>query len=455
MIDSLFIITAAGNHVVQRHFRGTIPRTVCEPLVDKLRSCEPPEHLPGVLCTNRRQALIHILRDKIVFLAVVSQEQPPLVVFELLERVQSVLVKYLGEVSEDTLRQNFSTVYLLLDEMIDSGLPFTTELNTLETIIAPPSTLNKVVQAVSGGSTGQVLSDVPPEAAAQSGALGVIGAALGTNTHTQIGTASSEVWWRKQNVVYASNEVYVDIVESIDCIVNGQGHVVAGGLTGQLLVNSKLSGMPEVLLSFRNPGVLQNVSFHPCVRLHRYGRDRMLSFVPPDGEFLLASYWIPDTTIGLPFNFSATVSYHAEHGKLTLQANPKMALARENKQMLIDSFAVHVPLPQSIASANLTCPKGGTVRFDEDSKTVVWQIGKLAGQENKVEGTLTYCTDPKEGKALIPAEEKSCAQVSFVVKGWASSGIRLDACEISGVNYSPYKASRYTTKSGKIDFRLP
>ena len=72
-----------------------------------------------------------------------------------------VLFRYLGEVSEDALRQNFSTVqltcnmglqvakgrqtdfltcsmlrYLLLDEMIDSGLPFTTELNSLEATLS-------------------------------------------------------------------------------------------------------------------------------------------------------------------------------------------------------------------------------------------------------------------------------------------------------------------------------
>ena len=29
---------------------------------------------------------------------------------------------------------------------------------------------------------------------------------------------------------------------------------------------------------------------HPCVRLSRYERDRVMSFVPPDGKFKLASY---------------------------------------------------------------------------------------------------------------------------------------------------------------------
>merc|ERR1719517_350675 len=101
--------------------------------------------------------------------------------------------------------------------MIDSGLPFTTELNSRESIIALPSAISKVVS----GSSTQVLSDVPPEAKGQTGAFSAITSALGAGTHTQIGGASSEVWWRRQSVVYASNEVYIDIVESIDCICDG------------------------------------------------------------------------------------------------------------------------------------------------------------------------------------------------------------------------------------------
>lgn len=452
MIDSLFIVSAAGNYVVERHFRGTTPRLTCEPFMEKLRTSERPEGIPGVICSNRRHALIHVLREKVVFLAVVTQEEPPLAVFELLDRVHQVLARYLGEVSEDSLRQNFSTVYLLLDEMIDSGLPFTTELNSLESIIAPPSAISKVVQAVSGTST-QVLSDVPPEARGQGGALGALSSALGGGAHSQLGGASAQVWWRRKDVTYASNEVYVDIVESVDCICNGSGHMVSGGINGDILVNSKLSGLPEVLLTLRNPGVLQNVSFHPCVRLHRFERDRALSFVPPDGEFTLASYWIPDITLNLPFHFTVSISYHSEHGKLQITANPKLSVTMQHKQMLIDKFCVNVRLPNDICSAQLAC-QGGTVRFDEETKVVVWHIGKLAGQENKVEGTLTYATDPKDGAPRIPAEEKSTAQLAFVIKGWAISGMRLDACDVTSTNYSPYKASRYTTTSGKMDYRI-
>ena len=85
---------------------------------------------------------------------------------------------------------------------------------------------------------------------------------------------------------------------------------------------------------------------------------------------------------------------------------------------------------------------------------MIWNIGKLEGTDNKVEGTLTYKTD-EAGKPEIPSEEKSTARLAFVVKGWAISGVRFDSLEVSSVSYSAYKGCRYTTTSGKIDVRLP
>merc|ERR1712023_103354 len=143
--------------------------------------------------------------------------------------------------------------------------------------------------------------------------------------------------------------------ESVDCIVDGNGSMLSGGIRGEILVNSKLSGMPDVLVSLRNPSVVQNCSFHSCIRHRRFERDRALSFIPPDGEFCLLSYWIPDNTMALPFNFEAHINYHAEHGKLQLAASPKIAMAMANKQMLIDKFCVTVRLPSAVASATLTC----------------------------------------------------------------------------------------------------
>lgn len=42
----------------------------------------------------------------------------------------------------------------------------------------------------------------------------------------------------------------------------------------------------------QNPRLLDDVSFHPCVRFKRWESERILSFIPPDGNFRLLSYHV-------------------------------------------------------------------------------------------------------------------------------------------------------------------
>ena len=51
------------------------------------------------------------------------------------------------------------------------------------------------------------------------------------------------------------------------------------------------SSWPSVSVS-QNPRLLDDVSFHPCVRFKRWEAERILSFIPPDGNFRLLSYHV-------------------------------------------------------------------------------------------------------------------------------------------------------------------
>lgn len=42
----------------------------------------------------------------------------------------------------------------------------------------------------------------------------------------------------------------------------------------------------------KNPRILDDVSFHPCVRFKRWESERVLSFIPPDGNFTLMNYHV-------------------------------------------------------------------------------------------------------------------------------------------------------------------
>lgn len=78
--------------------------------------------------------------------------------------------------------------------MIDNGFPLTTEPNILREMIAPPNIVSKVLSVVTGN-----VSNV---------------------SNTLPGATASCVPWRKTDLKHTSNEVYVDLVEEMDAIIN-------------------------------------------------------------------------------------------------------------------------------------------------------------------------------------------------------------------------------------------
>lgn len=49
-------------------------------------------------------------------------------------------------------------------------------------------------------------------------------------------------------------------------------------------------------LSFVNSRIVEDASFHECVRYQRWEQNRVVSFIPPDGVFQLMKYRCVHTT---------------------------------------------------------------------------------------------------------------------------------------------------------------
>merc|ERR1711871_85512 len=272
MIDSLFVINGTGDVIIEKHWRAVTLRTVCDTFWHERTKVPEAQDLSPVI-TTAKHYLIHAYRFELFFLCVVQTEVPPLLVIEFLHRICDVLQDYLGEVSEEVVKENFVLLYQLLDEMMDNGFPLTTEPNILKSMILPPTTLGKMAKSISMGSS-NVVADLPD------------------------GTLSN-VPWRKGGVKYSTNEIYFDVIEEIDCIIDANGSTVSCEVLGTIQCNCRLSGMPDISLTFAQPDVLQDCSFHPCVRFGRGERERVMSFVPPDGNFELVSYRV-DRAFQLP-----------------------------------------------------------------------------------------------------------------------------------------------------------
>lgn len=104
--------------------------------------------------------------------------------------------------------------------------------------------------------------------------------------------------WRRPGVRHTSNELYVDIIESLFVTMAPSGRLLSALVSGTIAFTAKISGVPDLLLTLSTPGGQQAIArkielpvFHPCVRLARWReRPGELSFVPPDGRFILAGY---------------------------------------------------------------------------------------------------------------------------------------------------------------------
>lgn len=115
----------------------------------------------------------------------------------------------------------------------------------------------------------------------------------------------------------------------------------------------------------------------------------------------------------------------------------------------MESFHADIQLPESIVGVNFDSMPA---RFDEKTKVLSFEVDKLE-QPVTWKCTLRYATDPKTQQPDVPWEELSCARVNFQLKGAAMTGIRLDSLDVGAVSYTPYKACRYTSKSGNCEIR--
>lgn len=142
---------------------------------------------------------------------------------------------------------------------------------------------------------------------------------------------TGQIDWRRDGIRYRKNEVYIDVLESVNILMSATGTVLRSDVTGQIVMKALLSGWPECKFGLndklimdreaankaaaagggaggghhhhtrRNAGVeIDDCTFHRCVRLGKFDADRTITFIPPDGEFELMRYRVTEN-VNLPF----------------------------------------------------------------------------------------------------------------------------------------------------------
>lgn len=70
---------------------------------------------------------------------------------------------------------------------------------------------------------------------------------------------TNAVSWRSEGIRYRKNEVFLDVVESVNLLVNSNGHVVRSEIVGAVKMKCYLSGMPELRLGLNDKVMFENM----------------------------------------------------------------------------------------------------------------------------------------------------------------------------------------------------
>eukprot|EP01118_Nematostelium_gracile_P010038 TRINITY_DN3420_c0_g1_i2.p1 TRINITY_DN3420_c0_g1~~TRINITY_DN3420_c0_g1_i2.p1 ORF type:complete len:216 (-),score=37.17 TRINITY_DN3420_c0_g1_i2:360-1007(-) len=206
-MDSLFIINKEGEPVLERHAVGSALTNSkrAQRYVDIFRqqlikdSGSPIPIIPTPTLNPHCLAIFCNEKDGLFLVCPVSRDRDPLLIMEFLNRIWELFEEYFGKVTEQSLKLNFVIVQYLLDEVMDNGMPFITESNVLTSFIRPADVINKVIKIdVPIPFRSTIAPDLPE--------------GLFTNTP-----------WRKKNTRYASNDLFVDLEEEMDCSMDYNG----------------------------------------------------------------------------------------------------------------------------------------------------------------------------------------------------------------------------------------
>jgi len=348
-------LNGSNDIIYEKHFDKVMDKGVLVPFYDKLTTIPYRQINPVINCNT--YCIFHICHElqsnSVYFIAITSTDISPLFVSTFLLRVKVTLrYSYVdGNYNDIVLKSDSIRLAEIMDQMCDGGFPFVTEPNTIEQLMNDVSVTQKLEKVV----------------------LGDYNVNYDKNAYS-----SRTLPWRKDQVVHKNNEILFDVNERLSTVFNlVTGKSSRTEVIGEVVCLSSLSGVPDVTLRFENPQIMDDVSFHPCIRIGKWEQQRILSFVPPEGRFTLFNYRVRGS-LQAPIKVGGSVKYTEDKAmiELSVYANnvPGLLTQGQLKGEVINISMV-IQFPVSVTSVNLVS-NTGSFDFKSDSHVLTWNIGR-------------------------------------------------------------------------------
>lgn len=417
--SAVYILDAKGKVLICRNYRGDIDMSVIDKFMPLLMEKEEEGNTCPII-QHGEIAYIFTKYSNLHLVATSKKNANVTMVFSFLHKLVQIFLEYFKELEEESIRDNFVLIYELLDEVMDFGFPQTTDSKILQEYVTQDSQKLEIAPR-------------PPPA------------------------VTNAVSWRSEKIKYRKNEVFLDVIESVNLLVSANGNVLRSEIVGAIKMRVYLSGMPELRLGlndkvlFESTGrgksksvELEDVKFHQCVRLSRFENDRTISFIPPDGEFELMSYRL-NTHVKPLIWVESVIERHA-HSRVEYMIKAKSQFKRRSTA---NNVEIVIPVPADADSPKFKTTVG-SCKYAPETNAVVWTIKSFPGGKE-------YLMRAHFGLPSVEAEDiegRPPINVKFEIPYFTVSGIQvryLKIIEKSGYQALPWV--RYITQNGDYQLR--
>ncbi|KAG5059237.1 hypothetical protein JHK87_000266 [Glycine soja] len=392
--SALFLLDIKGRVLIWRDYRGDVSALDAERFFTKLIEKQADPQAQDPVVHDNGVTYMFIQHSNVYLMIATRQNCNAASLLFFLHRIVDVFKHYFEELEEESLRDNFVVVYELLDEIMDFGYPQYTEAQILSEFIKTDAYRMEVTQR-------------PPMA------------------------VTNAVSWRSEGINYKKNEVFLDVVESVNILVNSNGQIIRSDVVGALKMRTYLSGMPECKLGLNDRVLLEaqgrttkgkaidleDIKFHQCVRLARFENDRTISFIPPDGSFDLMTYRL-STQVKPLIWVEASVE---KHSKSRIEIMVK-ARSQFKERSTATNVEIELPVPVDATNPNVRTSMG-SASYAPEKDALIWKIRSFPGGKEymlRAEFRLPSITDEE-----ATPERKAPIRVKFEIPYFTVSGIQV------------------------------
>uniref|UniRef100_A0A1I7Z9K1 MHD domain-containing protein n=1 Tax=Steinernema glaseri TaxID=37863 RepID=A0A1I7Z9K1_9BILA len=418
--SGIFILDLKGSVIMSRNYRGDIEMSNIEKFMPLLMEKEE-EGKPSPVLQKDDLSFVYIKHMNIFLVSMAKKNVNVAMMLSFLYKCVEVFVSYFKDLEEESVRDNFVVIYELLDEMMDFGYPQTTEDKILQEYITQESHFLEVAPR-------------PPMA------------------------VTNAVSWRSEGIKYRKNEVFLDVIESVNMLANASGTVLRSEIVGSIRMRVVLSGMPELRLGLNDKVLfqtigrsrgkaveLEDVKFHQCVRLSRFESERTISFIPPDGEFELMSYRLNTTIKPLIWVEAVVERYSRSRVEYMVKAKSQF-----KRQSIANHVEVMIPVPSDVMSPKFKTSVG-SVKYVPECNSFVWTIRSFPGGREYL--MRAHFDLPSIGSGEV--EGKAPISVKFEIPYFTTSGLQVRYLKIiEKTGYQALPWVRYVTQNGDYQLRM-